>query len=266
MTPQDVKDEDFPGMSINHLDTIYVMVAKPLPTAFTFDLTGENEGVRSPGPQIPRNSVDIVPGETKLYQNDNIARQWYLAVEHDAARMRGMHGALKSTILRQKQQIEQKDETIKKLQDSLSQVTTLSSQLRGRMQDPRAAEPAVVPGDRIIRQRVEYPRSRPRVNLPQQRNPSTFVTKCEAVRDPEAQTLQSLTPLQFPTYATQQALSDAERRAQFDAFVREGERDIAEAEAEAEMIEDTIADTVEDTIADTEEEEESDDIKMEEEE
>jgi chromosome condensin MukBEF MukE localization factor len=84
------------------------------------------------------------------------------------------------------------------------------------------------------------------------------------VRDPEAQTLQSLTPLQFPTHATQQALSDAERRAQFDAFVREGERDIAEAEAE--MIEDTIADTVEDTIADTEEEEESDDIKMEEEE
>ncbi|KAJ4310126.1 hypothetical protein N0V94_008604 [Neodidymelliopsis sp. IMI 364377] len=268
MTPQDVKDEDFPGTFINHLDTIFVMVAKPLPTAFTFDLTGENDGVRSPGPQIPRNCVDIVPGETKLYQNDNIARQWYLAVEHDAARMRGMYGALKSTILRQNQQLDEQDKTIKKLQDSLSQATTLSSRLGGRMQDPCAAEPAVVPGDRIIRQRVEYPRSRPRVNLPQQRGPSTFVTKCEAVRDPEAQTLQSLQPLRFPTYADQQALSAAERRAQFDAFVREGERDIAEAkaeaEAEAEMLDDTVADTVEDTVADTEEEE--DDIKMEEEE
>ncbi|KAF2629403.1 hypothetical protein BU25DRAFT_323783, partial [Macroventuria anomochaeta] len=83
MTPNDVKDDDFPGVAMRNLDTIYVMKAKPLASSETDRIISDGGAVRSPGPQVSHQEVDITNGETTFYQNPNVSRQWYQAVEQD---------------------------------------------------------------------------------------------------------------------------------------------------------------------------------------
>lgn len=121
MTPGDVKDDDFPGSAMRTLDTIYVMQAKPLTHSGGEDELREADPNQSPGPQVAPSHVDILTGETHLYQIPTVSQKWYSMVEQDAVRLRAACSGMKTTIERQEKTIEaqekQLDEHEKQLEE-----------------------------------------------------------------------------------------------------------------------------------------------------
>ena len=227
MTPTDVRDDDFPGVAMRNMDTIYVMEARPLASAETKGELNEGGAVQSPGPQVNCAEVDITNGETHLYQNPDVTRQWCQAVEQDAHHLRAAHASMKSTIIQQQKQLSTKDQEIAHQYQVIRELTDLSRQLRERMQlhlpDPKTQaleqEPQAAAGHRV-RQRPGPPppqqtRQQGKQHVAQQAmqqrpkaNPTAFVAKCEAVREPQDQAAQHLKPLQFPSFSSEFAVSD----------------------------------------------------------
>ncbi|KAJ8105450.1 hypothetical protein OPT61_g10170 [Boeremia exigua] len=80
LTPADVKDVNYPNVMLRDLNTIHVMHAHPTP---------------SHGAHLPYATVDLLNGETTVYQNPDVTAHWYRAVEHD----------LRSTVARQQNQL-----------------------------------------------------------------------------------------------------------------------------------------------------------------
>src|SRR5690242_14261436 len=105
MTPADVKDDAFPGSAMRIMDTIYVMQAKPLTHTASPDSLPDTDPTQSPGPHVPHATVDSLRGDTHVYQLPEVSRQWYSAVEQDAAQLRAACGAMQSTIARQRETI-----------------------------------------------------------------------------------------------------------------------------------------------------------------
>ncbi len=128
MTPADVKDEDFPGMAMRNVDTIYVMQAKP-PSLLS---NKDGNGMPSPGPQVEYREIELLYGETILYQKPDVSRQWYEAVERDANSLRTACGSMKTTILRQQTQLEAKDRDLARQKRALRDLGDLARQLQRR--------------------------------------------------------------------------------------------------------------------------------------
>lgn len=224
MTPNDVIDADFPGMAMRNLDTIYVMTAKPTDSAHAEGSILEGGAVQCPGPNVKLEEVGITNGETNVFQNPDISRQWYEDVEQDASKLRAVYGTMKSTIMQQKQQICTKDKLIAQLQHSITQLTTLSAQLRERMQLPipnatthvSSGPNSQASNGRVIRQRPGPPQQPLPHQRPQARS-TAFVAKCEAVRDPLDQSSQHLEPLQFPSFSGEFAVPNYDHESNTNA-------------------------------------------------
>jgi hypothetical protein len=232
MTPNDVKGDDCPGMAMQNLDTIYVMQTKASASTKSEHQVYEGGAVQSSEPQAPHIMVDITNGETNTYQDSDVSRQWYQAVEQDSARLRASHAQMKSTIIQQQQQIFAKDKYAAEQQAIIDELTSLSKQVRERLQNPLPDPTAPVadslaprapslqaPAGRVIRQRPGPPAQHMKQQAGQQAlqqaaqqrskaNPTAFVVKCEAVRDPEGQAPQHLEPLQFPSLTGGFEISD----------------------------------------------------------
>lgn len=187
MTPNDVADPEFPGMTMQNLDTIYVMQVKPSPPQ-TSGAPTSGSLVHS---QIPFETVDILPGETHVFQNPHVSQEWYEVVEQDSKTLRASHSKWKSLVIKAQQQVFTKDKEIAEMKQALTKFTHLSGQLRKRMQHMTASAP----------------------------QPNAFVAKCEAARDPEVQTAQHHEPLQFTSFDT---TSFARQSATLGQFPRRG--------------------------------------------
>ena len=232
MTPNDIKSDDCPGMVMQDPATIYVMQTKASTSTKFEHQVHEGGAVQSPGPQVSHTMVDIINGETNIYQNPDVSRQWYQAIEQDSASLRASYAQMKSTIIQQQQQIFAKDKYAAEQQAIIDELTSLSKQVRERLQNPfpDPTAPAAgslaprapslqAPTGRVIRQRPDPPAQHIKQqasqhalqHVSQQRlktNPTAFVMKCEAVRDPEGQTSQHLEPLQFPSLTGGPEVSD----------------------------------------------------------
>lgn len=201
MTPNDVKDDDFPGMEMRNLDTIYVMQAKPLALVGTRSLNDDCT-MQFPGSQMSPEVVSIIDGETNVFQNPDVSREWYQAIEKDATHLRALHSRMKSINIQQMLQISNKDKMIAQLQHSITQLTTPSSQLHERIQLPLLnCTPQVhVPTSSkaltgcAVRQRPDpfNAQQHPKASF------TAFVAKCEAVRGTQMAGAHEFEPLDLP--------------------------------------------------------------------
>ena len=227
MTPNDVKDADAPGLTMQNLDTIYVMQAQSSTSVKNEGDLDEGGAVQSPDLQVPLQLVNITNGETNAYQNPDVSRQWYQAIEQDSARLRASAAQMNSTIIQQQQQqIFAKDQFAARQQAVIEQLTNLSKQVRERFQNPlpdpaprflpppappapHAPSALQAPAARVVRQRPGPPAAAQQPAQPRSKiNPTAFVAKCEAVRDPQDHTQQHLEPLQFPSFTSEYHVSD----------------------------------------------------------
>ena len=217
MTPNNVKDNEVPGMAMQNLDTIYVMQAKPLASAETDRELNKGGAVQSPGPQVTHEIADIVNGETNFYQNPDVSRQWYQAIEHDSNRLRAEHGRIKTALIKAQQLVHAKENLIVLQNKTINDLTFYSRQLGDRMPLPRPDPAARIPGpsnaqvapvSRIERQHPGAPQKQP-IQQRIKPDPSAFVAKCEAVRDSAIQAPQHLEPLQFPRFGEFAVADDA---------------------------------------------------------
>ncbi|KAJ4986718.1 hypothetical protein SVAN01_07777 [Stagonosporopsis vannaccii] len=193
MTPADVKDDDFPGTAMRTMDTIFVMQAKPLTHAAEKDDLPKADQMQSPGPQVPVSYVDMLHGDTRLFQSSDVNREWYCAVEQDAARLRAACGGMKSTILRQQQLLAEQQDELDQQDRVLRDLTEASVQLyrptRLSASDPLAPklEKAIKEArERISHQVAQHRATHPPSSLqyPHHTNPTPFVEKCTSLRVP----------------------------------------------------------------------------------
>ncbi|UPX21289.1 uncharacterized protein EKO05_0011479 [Ascochyta rabiei] len=218
LTPNDVRDADFPDANMQDLDTIYVMQAKPFTSDETNRVLDEGGAVQSPGPQVSYEIVDITAGETTVFQNPHVSHQWYRAVEQDSTRLHATHSTMKSTIIKAQHEIFAKNKMITQQNHVISQLSSLSAQLRKRMQlpPPLPSSTAQAPSSHVVRQRPN-----PHHHQPAQRNSTldstAFVAKCEAVRDQHDQAAPRREPLQFPRSSDEFAGSGYSHRGDGDA-------------------------------------------------
>ncbi|KAF1357703.1 hypothetical protein EJ07DRAFT_157405 [Lizonia empirigonia] len=179
MTPNDVADPKFPGMTMQNLDTIYVMQVKPSPP----QTPGAHTSSSLVHSQIAFEKVDILPGETHVFQHPHVSQEWYEAVEQDSKSLRASHSKWKSLVIKAQQEVFTKEKQIAEMQKALRELTYLSGQLRKRLQRTTASASAP--------------------------EPNAFVAKCEAVRDPEVQTAQHHEPLQFTNFEATSSASQS---------------------------------------------------------
>lgn len=205
MTPDDVKDGDFPAVAMRNLDTIYVVQAKYLVDA---DAEGDlivGGVLQSRSSQVTRQVVDITDGETNVYQSPHVNDQWYEALEMYANGLRDTHSRLESKIEQKQSEIEAKNRYINKQHDIIDRLTSLSKQLRERMQiiQPDPTTQAAGPSNPQYRSGggIQQPPVQALDQTALQRStakPTAFVARCEAVRDTQDHPSQPLERLRFP--------------------------------------------------------------------
>lgn len=115
MTPDDVKDQVIPSISMQSFDSIYVMQAK----------STEGGAVQSPGPQVHRETVDIINGETPIYQSTILNHFWSKAVEQDSRRLR-------TSLIAAQQEIQEKNILLAQHKKSIDDLVYYSQQLGDR--------------------------------------------------------------------------------------------------------------------------------------
>lgn len=251
MTPTEVKVSDSPSVAMRHMDTIYVVQAKA-PTTDVKREMGKDAAVQSPGPQVSHRVVDITNGETRYYQEPDVTRQWIQAVHQDNMDLRASVTQLKQELSAKKKQNKELGtyvvELTKMSKDYREMVQRRDKGSQSVIPNVQVAHPFLLPpsADRMAHQHpqslspVQQHAPRKQVNKAaenyrkraaleaaleavqeaSQQNPgtvpSTFVEKCEAVRDPSEQASQQLQPLQFPSFESGTTVPDSEINCAFD--------------------------------------------------
>lgn len=224
MTPADVHAPNFPGVTMRHMDTIYVVQTR-----------GRCKPPNPDAIMLSRAIFDIANGETTIFQHPDVNRMYYAALDRDHKLLRAACSTMRNRLHEQQQQLKANDAELKRKDQALRDLVTLSQQLRNERQvelpvhgrDP--PPPYEVPHHnhhnqhgtvprpenyRVERQRpvpfeqIAHPQQQlvlPSANLamhpaeqrPTHHSPSAFVAQCEAVRDPTGSS-PHLQPLQFP--------------------------------------------------------------------
>ncbi|KAF3036793.1 hypothetical protein E8E12_004180 [Didymella heteroderae] len=232
MTPADVKIDDMSGIAMRNMDTIYVMKAKDEAAASIQREVSEGCAVQSTGPQVSHQSVDITNGETRYFQNPDITRQWYQALQKENVELRASHSQMQAVVTRVRQELVAKKQQNTELITSIDEITKMSKEYREMVQrrDPNLSAPGPCPqvarftlskppSGRVDRQRpapldqpveqrpsridnsiAEHYKQHHAQHAASQRVDNDFVKKCEAVRDPNEQVPQQLQPIQFPSF------------------------------------------------------------------
>jgi len=90
MTPNDVQDTERPEIKLRDMDTLMVMKAKSH-TAVMFE--SSHDGIEIPqspiGSQVSEEQVDIINGETSVYQNAGTIANWHRLVDTKMVELRG---------------------------------------------------------------------------------------------------------------------------------------------------------------------------------
>ncbi|KAF7677844.1 hypothetical protein GT037_004703 [Alternaria burnsii] len=90
MTPNDVQDTERPEIKLRDMDTLMVMKAKS-PTAVMVE--SSHDGIEIPqspiGSQVSEEQVDIINGETSVYQNAGTIANWHRLVDTKMVELRG---------------------------------------------------------------------------------------------------------------------------------------------------------------------------------
>ncbi|CAN9301800.1 unnamed protein product [Alternaria alternata] len=90
MTPNDVQDTERPEIKLRDMDTLMVMKAKSH-TAVMFE--SSHDGIEIPqtpiGSQVSEEQVDIINGETSIYQNAGTIANWHRLVDTKMVELRG---------------------------------------------------------------------------------------------------------------------------------------------------------------------------------
>jgi hypothetical protein len=139
MTPEDVKDNEQPHITLRDMDSISVMKTKQYAA---MDANKKN-GVETPlspiGSQVSEDEVDIVDGETRVYQNAGTISDWQRACENKLGEMQAYTVELKQYIARQKDKIAKQEATISDLETRNMNMTMahLRAQAVGRAQHMR---------------------------------------------------------------------------------------------------------------------------------
>ncbi|KAF1927378.1 uncharacterized protein M421DRAFT_178140 [Didymella exigua CBS 183.55] len=252
MTPADMKGDDIPGIAMRNMETIYVMKVKTPAIADIKREISEDGAVQSPGPQVSHQIAHITNGETKYFQNPDVTRQWYQAIQKDNAHLRASHHQMQTVITQLRQELLAKKQENTELTTNIAELTKMSKEYR-EMVERRASDPTVPdpgpqvaqfslsrpPAGRVARQRpgppnqpVQQRPARQRINptaeyyrqraeqqdaqLRAQTEPNAFLKKCEAVRDPNEQVPHQLQPLQFPSFESGSTVPDSTQQLSMD--------------------------------------------------
>lgn len=90
MTPNDVQDTERPEIKLRDMDTLMVMKAKSH-TAVMFE--SSHDGIEIPqspiGSPVSEEQVDIINGETPIYQNAGTIANWHSLVDTKMVELRG---------------------------------------------------------------------------------------------------------------------------------------------------------------------------------
>ncbi|CAN9299069.1 unnamed protein product [Alternaria alternata] len=90
MTPNDVQDTERPEIKLRDMDTLMVMKAKSH-TAVMFE--SSHDGIEIPqtpiGSQVSEEQVDIINGETSIYQDAGTIANWHRLVDTKMVELRG---------------------------------------------------------------------------------------------------------------------------------------------------------------------------------
>jgi hypothetical protein len=112
MTPEDVKDNEQPHIKLRDMDTISVMKAKQYTT---MDANKKN-GVETPlspiGSQVSEDEVDIIDGETRVFQNAGTISEWQRKCEEKMGQYQECVVQLKQYIARQKEKLAKQEKMI----------------------------------------------------------------------------------------------------------------------------------------------------------
>ena len=97
MTPNDVQDTERPEIKLRDMDTIMVMKAKSHIAAM---VESSRNGIETPlspiGSQVSEEVVEIINGETLIYQNAGTIANWHRLVESKMMELRGQITSLSS--------------------------------------------------------------------------------------------------------------------------------------------------------------------------
>lgn len=240
MTPADLKVDDIPGIAMHNMDTIYVMKAKDTAAVDIKREMSEGGAVQTPGPQVSHQIVDIVNGETRLFQSPDITLQWTQAIEKDNAQLRASHHQMQTVIAQLRQDLNVKKQQNTELNTYIAELTKVSKEYREMVQrhapnldasdsGPQLAQFTLskAPPGRVARQRptplnqpmqqrpprkinpaAQYYKQQYTEQSAQQHVNNDFIKKCEAVRDPNEQVPQHLQPIQFPSFESGTTVRD----------------------------------------------------------
>lgn len=164
MTPNDVRDDEY-AVALEDKDTIYVMKAYPR------------------GSEAPRETWEIINGETKDYQDAQTSLVWI--------------GHIKNEILLLRTQIQQQASIIAQQKQRLAELQASNISLQRGIEQMRCQAHRPVQGQ-----------TRPRLGqaIPTYSNRApagpSFMARLEAAREPEeATSRQPATPLVFPSFS-----------------------------------------------------------------
>ncbi|CAO2651433.1 Nn.00g040030.m01.CDS01 [Neocucurbitaria sp. VM-36] len=204
MTPDDVKDEEYPGMAIADMDTIFVMKARPRSLTMAENENTERDASLSPlGSQASSEEISIMNGETSIYQDGKTITHWFLHSQKKLIEFRNETGELKSTVAMQAKTMAEQEKKLSELKSLQTLLLHQNIQLSQRHQPPYGQTlprlgQAIPSYSNRCGQRQRQRRRAPVQGPPQQ----SFISRLEAVREPvEPMPRQRCPPLQFPSFA-----------------------------------------------------------------
>lgn len=170
MTPNHVRDHEYPGMALKDGDMIQVMDARdPAVNKGRVPTEIAEEDV---GPQVECEQIFIQDGETQVFQNPNVMDAWYRDAEQKLAAYRQQTGDLQNTLARERQMIEQardqNAELVRRNQVLSGQVAILR---QGRLPSLVQAFPGYPTAQTYGQQRQAYV---PQASLAREAAPSPF--------------------------------------------------------------------------------------------
>ncbi|KAF2126301.1 hypothetical protein P153DRAFT_399750 [Dothidotthia symphoricarpi CBS 119687] len=203
MTPNDVHDMEYPDVSLKHLDTIYILEAKPC-TAVGIQGGIHKDSFASslPWSKPSGGEVNVMDHEAPANQHSSIGTEIYDGLSLQNRDLRTRVGELHSVVTQQANSLAQQNHHIGELRGRNHRLEKENQYLRQvRQAHPLPRMPSFIPSYGSA--------TRPSAPLPlgirtigAQNRPTAFVDRCESVREPDAQGLkQQLDQLQFPSYA-----------------------------------------------------------------
>jgi hypothetical protein len=217
MTPNDVHDIERPNIKLRDMDTIVVMKGKSRIAAM---VENSRKGVETPlspiGSQVSEENVDIINGETTIYQNAGTIANWHRVVENKMMELRSQVTGLISENQLQKAALTQQNQM---LGDLIKRSTDL---LQGKRPDAvgRGAQLFPFAGQSAANFHPGF-----QGGPPVHRN--AFMNRLESVREPPTQNMSQnqMQQYHFPTYFS----GTQGRRPTYDSGAREAFPDFQRA-------------------------------------